>query len=118
MTTTAATASAITGGAWLFEDTAAGETFTPERLSDEHRLIDQTTEEFVSKEVMANHDQLETKDWDLARKLVRRSGELGLMGTDVPEAYGGIDLDKASSVVVGTRVGPVSYTHLTLPTKA
>ena len=105
MATTAPTASAVTGGIWLFEDTDAGETFTPERLSDEHRLIDQTTEEFVSKEVMPNHDQLETKDWDLARKLVRRSGELGLMGTDVPEAYGGIDLDKASSVVVGTRIG-------------
>ncbi len=105
MATTAPTASTVTGGIWLFEDTNAGETFTPERLSDEHRLIDQTTEEFVSKEIMPNHDQLETKDWDLARRLVQRAGELGLMGTDVPEAYGGIDLDKASSVVVGTRVG-------------
>ncbi len=105
MATTALTASTVTGGIWLFEDTNAGETFTPERLSDEHRLIDQTTEEFVSKEIMPNHDQLETKDWDLARRLVQRAGELGLMGTDVPEAYGGIDLDKASSVVVGTRVG-------------
>ncbi len=105
MATTALTASTVTGGIWLFEDTNAGETFTPERLSDEHRLIDQTTEEFVSKEIMPNHDQLETKDWDLARRLVQRAGELGLMGTDVPEAYGGVDLDKASSVVVGTRVG-------------
>ncbi|HCQ97853.1 MAG TPA: acyl-CoA dehydrogenase [Acidobacteria bacterium] len=105
MATTAPTASTVTGGIWLFEDTNAGATFTPERLSDEHRLIDQTTEEFVSKEIMPNHDQLETKDWDLARRLVQRAGELGLMGTDVPEAYGGIDLDKASSVVVGTRVG-------------
>ncbi len=105
MATTAPTASTVTGGIWLFEDSNARETFTPERLSDEHRLIDQTTEEFVSKEIMPNHDQLETKDWDLARRLVQRAGELGLMGTDVPEAYGGIDLDKASSVVVGTRVG-------------
>ena len=105
MTTTATTTAGITGGIWLLEETALGSIFTPERLSDEHRLIDQTAEEFVTKEVIPNHDQLETKDWDLARKLVSRAGELGLMGTDVPEAYGGVELDKAASVVVGKRIG-------------
>ena len=100
------TATGITGGIWLLEETVPGSIFTPERLTDEHRLIDQTAEEFVTKEVLPNQDQLATKDWDLARRLVRRSGELGLMGTDVPEAYGGVALDKASSVVVGSRVGP------------
>ena len=103
--TTTATPAEIKGGAWLLEESAPGETFTPERLSEEHRLIDQTAEEFVSKEITPNHDQLETKDWELARQLVRRAGELGLMGTDVPEAYGGVELDKASSVVVGYRIG-------------
>ena len=105
MTTSTPTAPTITGGIWLLEDTPTGSIFTPERLSDEHRLIDQTAEEFAVKEVVANHDQLETKDWDLARRLFRRSGELGLMATDVPEAYGGLELDKASSVVVGSRIG-------------
>lgn len=105
MTTTAPIAPTITGGIWLLEDTPPGTVFTPERLTDEHRLMDQTAEEFATKEVMAHHDQLETKDWDLARRLFRRSGELGLMATDVPEAYGGLDLDKASSVVVGSRIG-------------
>ena len=105
MTTTTPTTSEITGGRWLLEETAAGDIFTPERLSDEHRLMDRTAQEFITKEVMPNHDQLETKDWDLARRLVRRAGELGLMGTDVPEAYGGVELDKASSVVVGARIG-------------
>ena len=105
MTTTAPTSTSITGGIWLLEETTPGSIFSPERLSDEHRLMDQTAEEFVAKEVMPNHDQLETKDWDLARRLVSRSGELGLMGTDVPEAYGGVELDKAASVVVGFRLG-------------
>ena len=105
MTTTATTATDIIGGIWLLEETAPGSIFTPERLTDDHRLIDQTAEEFVTKEVMPNHDQLETKDWDLARRLIGRAGELGLMGTDVPEAYGGVELDKAASVVVGTRLG-------------
>ena len=105
MTTSTPPAPTNTGGIWLLEDTATGSVFTPERLNDEHRLIDQTAEEFAVNEVMANHDQLETKDWDLARRLFRRSGELGLMATDVPEAYGGLELDKASSVVVGSRIG-------------
>jgi alkylation response protein AidB-like acyl-CoA dehydrogenase len=105
MTTTATTATNITGGIWLLEETAPGSIFTPERLTDDHRLIDQTAEEFVTKEILPNIDQLESKDWDLARRLVARAGELGLMGTDVSEAYGGIELDKAASVVVGTRLG-------------
>ena len=105
MTTTAPTTTGTIGGIWLLEETAPGSIFTPERLSDEHRLIDQTAEEFVTKEVMPNHDQLETKDWDLARRLLSRSGELGLLGTDVAEAYGGVELDKAASVVVGVRLG-------------
>jgi alkylation response protein AidB-like acyl-CoA dehydrogenase len=105
MTTSTPSATTTTGGIWLLEDTPTGSMFTPERLNDEHRLIDQTAEEFAVKEVVANHDQLETKDWELAKRLFRRSGELGLMATDVPEAYGGLELDKASSVVVGSRIG-------------
>jgi len=94
----------IRGGAWLIE--ATGEPiFTPERLSNEHKLIRQTAEEFVASEVMTVLDQLEQKDWALARALVRRSGDLGLLGTEVPEAYGGVELDKVSSIVVGEAVG-------------
>jgi hypothetical protein len=63
------------GGSWLLEDTEPRSVFTPEKLSDEHRLMAQTVEEFVATEVMPNIDQLETKDWTLARTLVRRAGE-------------------------------------------
>jgi alkylation response protein AidB-like acyl-CoA dehydrogenase len=54
--------------------------------------------------VLPNIDQLETKDWKLARALVRRAGELGLLGISVPEEYGGLDLDKASALVVSERM--------------
>ncbi len=98
------TITTIRGGAWLIEATSEP-IFTPERLSDEHKLIRQTAEEFVASEVMPVLDRLEQKDWTLARALVRRSGDLGLLGTDVPEAYGGVELDKVSSIVVGEAVG-------------
>ena len=105
MTTIESTARPVVGGAWLLEETAPGSVFTPERLSDEHRLMERTAAEFVDNEIAPNHDRLEAKDWDLARRLVARAGELGLLGTDVPEAWGGLALDKASTVVVGARIG-------------
>lgn len=102
MTTTTTT---VRGGSWLIEDTAADAIFTPEKLSDEHRLIGQTADEFMTKEVLPSIERLEQKDWTLARQLVRRAGELGLLGTDVPEALGGVGLDKVSSIVVGEAAG-------------
>jgi alkylation response protein AidB-like acyl-CoA dehydrogenase len=92
------------GGSWLLEETEPASVFTPEKLSDEHRLMAQTVEEFVASEVMPNIDQLETKDWNLARTLVHRAGELGLLGISVPEQYGGLDLDKVSALVVSERI--------------
>jgi alkylation response protein AidB-like acyl-CoA dehydrogenase len=104
MTTT--TTSSRKGGSWLLEDAGANDVFTPEKLSDEHRLMAQTTTEFVDSEVLPVLDRLEQKDWALSRLLLRRCGELGLLGIAVPEAYGGLDLDKASSLAVVERIGP------------
>ncbi len=92
------------GGSWLIDDTAEA-VFTREQLNDEQRMIGQTAEEFINKEVEPAVERLEQKDWALARALGRRCGELGLLAADVPEAYGGLDLDKVSSVVVGEAVG-------------
>src|SRR5947207_7446298 len=96
--------SARRGASWLLEESDQASTFTPEKLSEEHRLMAQTVDEFVENEVLPNIDQLETKDWKLARSLVQRAGELGLLGISVPEEYGGLDLDKASALVVSERM--------------
>jgi alkylation response protein AidB-like acyl-CoA dehydrogenase len=93
------------GGAWLLEPGDAATVLTPERLSDEHRLIAQTAREFAAKEVVPSIDRLEQKDWGVARQLLRRSGELGLLGVDAPEEYGGIGLDKAAALVVSSNMG-------------
>jgi alkylation response protein AidB-like acyl-CoA dehydrogenase len=93
------------GGAWLIEDTPADPIFTPERMTEEHRLIGQTADEFITNEVLPVLDRLEQKDWELARALVRRAGELGLLGVDVPETLGGVGLDRISALIVGEAVG-------------
>jgi alkylation response protein AidB-like acyl-CoA dehydrogenase len=99
------TATAARGGSWLIEDAPSEPVFTPEQLSEEHRLIGQTADEFMTNEVIPAIEKLEQKDWALARHLVKRAGELGLLGTDAPEAFGGVDLDKVSSILVGEAMG-------------
>jgi alkylation response protein AidB-like acyl-CoA dehydrogenase len=104
------TVTARKGAAWLLEPGDAATVLTPERLSDEHRLIARTAREFAAKEVVPSIDRLEQKDWDVARQLLRRSGELGLLGVDAPEEYGGIGLDKAAALVVSSNlVGSASF---------
>jgi alkylation response protein AidB-like acyl-CoA dehydrogenase len=103
-TTAPSTTSTLRGGEWLLQPAIADSVFSPERLTDEHRLIGQTAQEFVDKEILPVLAQLEEKDWALARRLVKRAGDLGLLGVDVPEAYGGVGLDKVSSLVVSERM--------------
>ena len=99
---------AARGGIWLIEESPAERVFTLEKASEEHRLIGGTADEFIANEVVGAVEKLEAKDWALARRLVQRCGELGLLGTDVPEELGGIGLDKVSSVIVGEAVGRVA----------
>ena len=95
---------AARGGAWLLGTPPHGAVFTPERLSEEQRLIARTTGEFAATEVLPVEERLERKDWDLARSLLQRCGELGLLGVNVPEAYGGVDLDRIASLVVSEHI--------------
>jgi alkylation response protein AidB-like acyl-CoA dehydrogenase len=94
----------LRGGEWLLQPSAPDSVFTPEQLSEEHRLIAQTVADFVTNEVLPSLDRLEQKDWGLARELLRRAGSLGLLGVDVPEAYGGVQLDKITSMIVSERM--------------
>jgi alkylation response protein AidB-like acyl-CoA dehydrogenase len=101
---TISTTAVARGGSWLIEDTEPASVFTPEKLTEEHRLMAQMTDEFIDNEVLPQLEQLETKDWALARQIVKRCGELGLLGVNVPEQYGGVDLDKVSSLIVSERI--------------
>src|SRR5476651_1109450 len=103
MPTTTAT-SILRGGEWLIQPSTPDSVFTPERLTDEHKLIGRTAQEFVTNEILPKLEQLETKDWALSRELVRLAASLGLLGVDVPEAYGGLGLDKVTSLVVSEKL--------------
>src|SRR3954465_14242648 len=94
----------LRGGEWLLQPSTPETVFTPERLTEEHRLIGRTAQDFVDHEILPKLDQLETKDWALARELVKLGASLGLLGVDVPEAYGGLGLDKVTSLVVSEKL--------------
>ncbi len=104
MSTGTVSGSLLRGGEWLLQPSDPASVFTPERTSDEHRLIAQTVSDFVDKEVLPVLDRLEQKEWTLARDLVKRAGDLGLLGVDVAEAYGGVQLDKVTSMIVSEKM--------------
>jgi alkylation response protein AidB-like acyl-CoA dehydrogenase len=95
----------IKGGAFLIEDRAANEIFTPEDFTDEQRMIGDTTREFIDTEVRPNIAAMEGHAWELARELLLKGGELGLLGATIPEEYGGLGLDQTAGVVIAEMVG-------------
>ena len=104
MTVTAMPASKISGGSFLIEERTPDEIFTPEDFTEQHQLIARTTEEFALKEIVPNIDKMEGKDYTVNRALIRKAGELGLAGVDVPEQYGGTEMDKVTSAIIADRI--------------
>jgi len=93
------------GAEFLIADLSSADVFTPEDFSDEHRMILETAEDFVEKEILTNLEKVEGKDHETFRKILLKTGELGFNGTDIPEEYGGLGLDKVSTTVVTEGLG-------------
>jgi alkylation response protein AidB-like acyl-CoA dehydrogenase len=96
------------GGSFLIEETTAEDVFTPEDFSEEQTMIRDMTEQFVEDEVLPQVEKIEHKDWDVTIKLLKRCGELGLLGIEVPEKYGGENLDKVSAMIVAEKMARVA----------
>src|SRR5260370_15876388 len=104
----------IKGGAFLIEESTPEEIFTPEDFTEEHRMIAETTRQFVDNEVSPHIDQLEKHDWKLARQLVQKAADLGLIAANIPEEYGGLGLHQTRSALVGENIGRSSSFSTTL----
>jgi alkylation response protein AidB-like acyl-CoA dehydrogenase len=110
MTSTVESKRVLRGGSFLLEDHDAQEVFTPEDLSDEHKMIAQTAREFTEKEVLPLDAEIESKDYAVTLDLLRKAGALGLLSIDIPEQYGGMGLDLLSSLVAGENMsGQASF---------
>jgi alkylation response protein AidB-like acyl-CoA dehydrogenase len=114
MATSFVSKTAAKGGSFLLESPDPQDVFTPADLTDDQKLIGQTAEEFVIKEVLPLAKDLESKKPGLMAELVRKGGELGLLGGGVPEAYGGAGLDKIATTVLTEKLsiyGGFAVTH-------
>src|SRR5690242_892256 len=94
----------IAGASFLLEERQPAEIFTPEDFNEQHQLIAQTTEDFAENEIVPNIEKIEHKDFSVTRDLLKKAGELGLTAVDVPEAYGGMEMDKVTSAIIGERI--------------
>ncbi|HEX8746542.1 MAG TPA: acyl-CoA dehydrogenase family protein [Pyrinomonadaceae bacterium] len=98
----------IKGGSFLIEEVRPEQVFTPEDFTEEHHMIAETTRQFMDNEVNPRLEELENHDWKLARELVQKGAELGLISVNVPEEYGGLALDQTSGALVGENLGRVA----------
>jgi alkylation response protein AidB-like acyl-CoA dehydrogenase len=103
-TTTAVPQTRISGGGFLLEERKTDEVFTPEDFTEQHLLIGQTAEEFALNEIVPNIEKMEHKDFSITRDLLKKAGELGLSSAEIPEAYGGLEMDKVTAAVIADHI--------------
>jgi alkylation response protein AidB-like acyl-CoA dehydrogenase len=104
MTAPIADTKRIAGGSFLIADANPSDCFFPEDFTDEHKQIAETTANFAINEIMPASDQIEAKDFSVTRRLLKEAAELGLTAVDIPEEYGGLEMDKATSAIVAENI--------------
>jgi alkylation response protein AidB-like acyl-CoA dehydrogenase len=104
MATTAVTKTKILGGSFLLEERNPSEVFTPEDFSEQQQMIGQTAEEFAVKEILPQAEKIEHKDYAISRDLLKKAGDLGLSGVEIPEAYGGLEMDKVTAAIIADHI--------------
>src|SRR5215469_7641004 len=93
------------GGAFLIEDSTPDEIFTAEDLNEQHRAIARTSDEFWAKEVEPNLDAIRHLQVDVARSVLKKAADLGLLAIPIPEKFGGMELDLATAMVAAEHLG-------------
>ena len=95
----------IKGGEFIIRNTKPEDIFTPEEWSEEHKMIAQTCEEFILKEVIPHLDRIDAMEEGLMPSLMEKAGELGLLGLSVPEDLGGMGVDFKTSLLATEYLG-------------
>src|ERR1700722_18448883 len=103
-TTTTVPKARISGGSFLLESQRPGDMFTPEDFTEQHHLIGQTAEEDACSEIVPQIEKIEHKDRSVTRDLLKKAGELGLTSVEIPEAYGGLEMDKVTAAVIADNI--------------
>src|SRR5688572_8176749 len=98
------TQSDVTGGQFLATTIGPNDIYTREDLTEEQRMFGQTAAEFMRNEVLPHAERLYAHDWQLTRALLKKAADLDLLRLEIPEAFGGLGLDKVSAAYVGEQI--------------
>lgn len=98
----------LKGGEFLIRAVEANEVFIPEEFSEEQRMMAEATSDFIEKEVAPHRERFENKDYGFTEEVMKKAGELGLLGISVPEEYGGLGMDFNTSMLVCDRISGIS----------
>ncbi|WP_372945268.1 acyl-CoA dehydrogenase family protein [Muriicola sp.] len=90
----------LRGGQFLVKETPSEDVFTLEDLNEEQRMMRESTIEFVDRELWANWERFENKDYEFTKQCMQKAGELGFLSIAVPEAYGGMGMGFVSTMLV------------------
>jgi len=96
----------LNGGEFIIKPSNSKDTFCPEDFSEEQKMVQETVEDFNDTEVFPNIDKIEKQENNIAATLLEKFGDLGLLGTHMPEEYGGMDMDFNTNTIIGEAVGP------------
>tara|TARA_R110000822_G_scaffold4324_4_gene18573 strand:- start:2188 stop:3996 length:1809 start_codon:yes stop_codon:yes gene_type:complete len=100
MSTETTTKEILRGGQFLVKETNCEDIFTPEDFSEEQKMMRDSVIEFNDREIVANRDRFEAKDYALTQEVMTKAGEMGFLGVAVPEAYGGLGMGFISTMIV------------------
>jgi len=104
----------VKGGSFLLGEVDPQTVFTPEDFSDEHRMVMDTAREFTDKEVMPVREKINELDYDVIKGLLKEAGGLGLLGVEISEKHGGLDMGKVAAVVIAEAIGKAGSFPVTL----
>ena len=88
------------GGAFLITPIGNGYVFSREQFSEEHKMFEQTAREFGENRIRPVREELNVLNKDLSLEIFKEMGDLGFLGVDVPEEYGGLALDKTTACII------------------
>lgn len=103
----------FSGAEYLVTEALKGDIFTPEDFTDEQRQIGQTIEQFIQNDINPCREEIEHQNFDLTLELLRKCGELGILMIDVPVEYGGLELDKVTTMLAAEKMGPTGSFTIT-----
>lgn len=98
----------IRGGQFIVRETPCENIFTPEDFTEEQKMMKDSVKEFVDREIWPVKDRLEKKDYALTEEIMKKAGELGLLGISVPEAYGGLGMGFVTTMLVCDQISGAS----------